>query len=220
MPGSDADAAEDGTPPKLGSWRRLWQNPDGESLTVRLKDVMLKPMVESETRPDRPAPGADLTDVDEIQAAIDRADDTERLVGLVLAPVAALIGLIVTGSLISNDPKALLANGAVNIKHVNPSLYLEIGGVAFVLALLMLALAWWRKRLFLGIVMALYGLTIFNLKFWGFGIPYLLAASWYLVRHYRLTQKLKLASADGGGARPGRPGPGGPNKRYTPPTGR
>jgi hypothetical protein len=40
------------------------------------------------------------------------------------------------------------------------------------------------------------------------------------VRHYRLTQKLKLAAADGGGARPGRPGPGGPNKRYTPPTGR
>ena len=46
------------------------------------------------------------------------------------------------------------------------------------LALLMLVTAWWRKRLFLGITMALYGLAIFNLHYWGFGIPYILAAAW------------------------------------------
>ena len=49
----------------------------------------------------------------------------------------------------------------------------------------MLATAWWRKRLYLGIVMALYGLTVFNLHYWGFGIPYLLCAGWWIVRAYR-----------------------------------
>ena len=91
--------------------------------------------------------------------------------------------------------------------------------------------AWLRKRLFLGIVLALFGLGIFNLKYWGFGIPFLMAGAWLLVRAYRLQQKLKLA---GGGSKntygppnsrvpPNRlPSAGGvlprPNKRYTPPT--
>ena len=86
----------------------------------------------------------------------------------------------------------------------------------------MLAMAWWRKRLFLGIVMALYGLTLFNLHWWGFGIPYILAGAWYLVRAYRLHEKLKLATADGGTtrARPATKRFQAPNKRYTPPTSR
>jgi hypothetical protein len=89
-----------------------------------------------------------------------------------------------------------------------------------VLAVAMLGFAWYRKRLFLGLTCALFGLSIFNLHFWGFGVPFLLVGSWYLVRAYRLNQKLKLATAsDGQGPGPGpRGGPTRPNKRYTPPT--
>ena len=93
--------------------------------------------------------------------------------------------------------------------------------VLFGLALIILASAWFRKRLFLGIACALYGLSIFNLHYWGFGVPFLLIGSWYLVRAYRLGQKLKLAKARTG--RPDHPGPAvrrrraQPNKRYTPP---
>jgi len=94
----------------------------------------------------------------------------------------------------------------------------------------MLATAWFRKRMPLGIVMALFGLGIFNLHYWGFGVPFLLAGAWYLTRAWRLQSKLKLA---GGGSRRsyGPPNSGGspnrlpsaggvlprPNKRYTPP---
>ncbi|MGO9028941.1 MAG: hypothetical protein ACLQOZ_09990 [Acidimicrobiales bacterium] len=220
MPGSDPDAADDGTPPKPSTWRRLTSNPDNEPLSSRLKDAMLKPVVAAEVGPDaKPAP-PEPTTVEELEQAVARADDKERLVGLIMAPLAAGIGLLVTGSLINNDPKALLANGAVNLKHVNPSLYLEFGGISFALALVMLGMAWYRKRLYLGIAMALYGLSIFNLHFWGFGIPFILAGAWYLVRAYRLQQKLKVAKAGGGGSGAGQPGTGRPNKRYTPPTGR
>ena len=91
--------------------------------------------------------------------------------------------------------------------------------------------AWLRKRLILGIVMALFGLGIFNLHYWGFGVPFLLAGSWYLVRAWRLKSKLKLAGGGSGRSygppnsrlRPtGLPSAGGvlprPNKRYTPAT--
>ena len=189
-------------------------------LTERLKDAMLKPAVQAELGPGETADQGPTT-VEEIEASIARCDDKERLVGLLMAPLAAAIGLVVTGSLIANDPKARLANGAINVKHVNPTLYLELGGASFVLALAMLGFAWYRKRLYLGLAMALYGLSIFNLHFWGFGVPYLLFGSWFLVRAYRLQQKLKLARGDDGTTRPG--GAAGaaprarPSKRYTPP---
>ena len=64
------------------------------------------------------------------------------------------------------------------------------------LAVLMLATAWFRKRLYLGIAMALYGLSIFNLHYWGFGVPVHPGRRLVLVRAYRLQQKLKLAKAD------------------------
>ncbi len=80
--------------------------------------------------------------------------------------------------------------------------------------------------MFLGIALALYGLAVFNLHYWGFGVPFLLAGAWYLVRAYRLSQELKRV----GGSRrvaversepPGQPWRAGPrprpNKRYTPP---
>ncbi len=125
---------------------------------------------------------------------------------------------MITNSLIADDPKATLANGAVNTAHVNPSLYLELGTVTIVLAVLMLAMAWWRKRLYLGITMALYGLSVFNLHFWGFGVPFVMAGAWYLVRAYRLQQKLKLAREEAPSKGTGSGRSTRASKRYTPPT--
>ena len=187
-------------------------DPQKEGLGARLQRALLKPAPDGATKP---VAFDDLTTVEEIEGAINRADDTERLIGLIVAPLAAAIGLVVTSTLIANDPKAHLASGAINKLHVNPSLYLEIGGVAFLLALLMLTFAWARKRLYLGIVTALYGLSIFNLHYWAFGVPYILIAAWYLVRAYRLQAKLKTARAEGGGGGSGQRY-GGANKRYTP----
>ena len=66
--------------------------------------------------------------------------------------------------------------------------------------------------------MALYGLSIFNLHYWGFGFPFILVGAWYLVRAYRLSEKLKEAKAGDAGppARSGR-AEAPAAKRYTPP---
>ena len=143
------------------------------------------------------------------------ADDKERLTGLLAAPFAAAIGLITTSTLIANDPPALLANGAVNKLHVTVGIYHELLLALLALALVMIGSAWFRKRLPLAMSMALYGLALFNMHYWGFGIPYLLAGSWLLVRSYR-AQRL---SASGPGAAQRAPAPSRPsgNKRYTPP---
>ena len=109
-----------------------------------------------------------------IEAAIKRADDKERLVGLLAASVAAAIGLLVMASLVAHDPTALLQG-----RPSMPSLYLELGAVTMALALVMLVTAWFRKRTFLGIAMALYGLSVFNLHYWGFGLPFILAGAWF-----------------------------------------
>jgi len=135
--------------------------------------------------------------------------------------VAAAIGLLITASLVANDPKAHYANGQIDKLHANPSTYVAFGAVAMVLALVMLGAAWFRKRLVLGIATALYGLSIFNLHFWGFGIPFIMIGAWYLVRAYRLSEKLKHAKTDEGaggatGYRPPATRPQ-PSKRYTPP---
>ena len=109
---------------------------------------------------------------------------------------------------------SLGAKSARHTSSVDSSLTLVLFGLAFV----MLASAWFRKRFFLGIACALYGLSIFNLHYWGFGVPFLLIGSWYLVRAYRLSQKLKRAKEDAGPS--GSSGPArraAPNKRYTPP---
>jgi len=92
------------------------------------------------------------------------------------------------------------------------------------LAVVMLVLAVLRKRLYLGIVMALYGLAIFNLRYWGFGIPFVMAGAWYLVRAYRLQRDLREATGGkpprAGSQRRGDAGTAPrpqPNKRFTPP---
>jgi hypothetical protein len=230
VPGGRNPDDSEGVPPALSLSQRLLlalprlrRNADKGPLGLRLRDALVKPVepgVASKSKdPETPR------SVEELEEAVRTADDKERLTGLLLAPVAAAIGLLVTAALISDDPPALLKNGTVNRLHVNPSLYHELELVVLALAALMLVMALLRKRLFLGMAMALYGLAIFNLHYWGFGIPYILAGAWLLVRSYRLQRELREATGDlsGPGGR-GRAGGAGnaarprPNKRYTPPT--
>jgi hypothetical protein len=160
--------------------------------------------------------------VNELEVAVKSANDKERLIGLLAAPLAAIIGILVVSSLIANDAPAI-KNGKPNPLHTSVAIYQELFLVVVVLSILMLVMAWRRKRTFLGIVMALYGLTIFNLHFWGFGVPFIFAAAWYLVRAYRLQRDLKEAGGDvpGRGMRRGTTASNlapRPNKRYTPPS--
>ena len=118
------------------------------------------------------------------------ADDKERLVGLIRAPLAGGIGLLIINALIADDP------AAPNKAHVNPAVYHELALVLLALAILMLIMALLRKRLFLGMAFALYGLAVFNLHYWGFGVPFILVGAWLLVRAYRVQRDLREA---GGG---------------------
>jgi hypothetical protein len=229
--GRDPDAAEGGAPPHLSVWHRfllvmprLKQNRQDGALGERLRSALVKPAAPG-TAPKAPEKPKSI---EELEDTVRFADDKERLVGLVGAPLAGLIGLLVIADLVTHDPAPLLKNGHVNKLHVSVSLYHELEVVLLVLAFLMLAMGWYRKRLYLGMVMALYGLTIFNLHYWGFGVPYVMAGAWLLVRAYRAQRDVRVATGDlpsrsgqsgqrrgGGGGGAGRPGP---NKRYSPPT--
>jgi hypothetical protein len=210
----DQDAADDASSAPMSRWARF---------TGSVSNFMMKtPRTASEDdTPTKASPSPTPETVPEIEAAIKRADDKERLIGLLGAPIAAAISLVVVGALVAHDPKALYANGQIDKLHVSPNLYLELGAVAMALALTMLIAAWFRKRLVIGIAMALYGLSIFNLHYWGFGLPFILGGAWYLVRAYRLSEKLKFAKAGGstGGAAGAGPSVARPpaSKRYTPP---
>jgi hypothetical protein len=146
---------------------------------------------------------ADDRTVEELEAAIRSSDDKERAIGLVAAPIAAVIGILVGSSTIQNAKNT----------HQSTAEFVDLTYVLLALAVLVLVTSMLRKRLFQGISLALFGLAIFNLRFWGFGIPF-------------LQQALKRAGGGGpSGAPPrpkGSPGSGGarprPNKRYTPPT--
>jgi hypothetical protein len=152
--------------------------------------------------------------VDEIQDAIRRSDDKERAIGLVAAPLAAIVGIIISSATIQNAKN----------HHQSTTVYVELTYVILGMAILILVSSMLRKRLFQGVTMALFGLAVFNLRFWGFGVPFLLAGAWYLVRAYRLQQALKKAEAAEGPPRPkgANPSTSAPrprrNKRYTPPT--
>jgi hypothetical protein len=192
-------------------------------LGERLRASILKPADPG----DRPVPTtpARAGSVEELEDQARYANDKERLWGLLAAPFAAVIGILVLSDLIDHDPAATLKSGAANPRHVNPAIYHDLTAVILGLAVLMLATAWFRKRLYLGMVMALYGLAIFNLHYWGFGIPFILGASYYLVRSYRTQRALKEATGEVGGGRAPRrrwsgQGAGRPsaNTRYTPPS--
>jgi len=223
MPGGPAsNGADGGAAPHLSLWHRFLaalphlRGEDGESVGQRVKASLVKP-----ADPDAPAKAKSSglpETVEELEAANRYADDKERIVGLFAAPLAGALGLIVTGALIAADPASVI-DGHANPKHVDPSVYGELRLVLLGLALAMLVTAWMRKRLLLGMVMALYGLALFNLHGWGFAIPFLLYGSWLLVRAYRIHSALKTATEAAGGGEEGltaRPVPR-PNKRYTPP---
>jgi hypothetical protein len=206
--GRNSGNSDENSPPRPSLWLRF-QNavvaPDGPDDGSTSKDP-------------------DTRSVDELQAEIKTASDKERAIGLIAAPFAALIAFVIITTLINHDPAALLANGQVNPRHASVSTYHELLLVLLAMSVVMMATALLRKRFFLGLAMALYGLATFNLHYWGFGVPFLLFGAWLLVRTWRLQQSLKLATGDGPASRPqkSRPAPrtSAPraNKRYTPPT--
>jgi hypothetical protein len=182
----------------------------------RLRYTMVKPDDDGKVKRDEP-----VLSRSELEATIARADDKERNIALIAAPVGAVIALIISNTLIHH----------AQLTGQSTSTYQTLTFVLLGMAVLMLVAGWLRKRLILGIVTALFGLGIFNLHYWGFGVPFLMVGSWYLVRAWRLNAKLKLA---GGGSKAGYgvphgvsasnrlPSAGGvlprPNKRYTPAT--
>jgi len=181
------------------------------SLWERIKYTLVEPDDEpsqpkqQETRP-----------VEEIEAEIRQSNDKERAIGLVAAPVAAIIGLVISSASINY---AKTHNQSVSV-------YDKLTYVLLGLAVLVLVTSLLRKRLFQGITLALFGLAIFQLHYtyFGFAAPFLLAGAWYLVRAYRLQQELKRAEAAGPGAPRPKPSSGSNgarprrNKRYTPPS--
>jgi hypothetical protein len=161
---------------------------------VAVGDATL-PRMPGGREPDDPKGGVPQS-VEELEAAVRFADDKERLVGLLAAPLAAAIGILVISALIVNDPPAFLKNGHANRLHVSLSLYHDLAGVLLGLAVVMLVMAMLRKRLYLGILMALYGLAVFNLHYWGFGLPFVMGGAWLLVRAYRLQRDLREAGEE------------------------
>jgi len=219
--GRDPDAPAGSGLPQLGIWQRFLLalprvNHDREkpALGERLRGAILKPPDPDAPPPARPSDGMSL---EELGDADRHANDKERAIGLLAAPVAAAIGLIVIDNLIAHDPAGK--------QHVPVSDYHELIIVLLGLSVVMLATAWFRKRLYLGMVTAVYGLAIFNLKYWGFGVPFVMVGAWLLVRAYRLHRDYREATGGGtsragsngrAGYAPGAPRPQ-PNKRYTPP---
>lgn len=185
------------------------------TLWERLKYSMVKPDDDAgaakEVAPDR--------DLDTVRAEVRRSNDKERAIGLVAAPVAAIVGIAISTATLDY----------AKTHHESLTVYKELTYVLLGLAVLILVASLLRKRLFQGITLALFGVAIFQLKYTylGFAAPFILAGAWYLVRGYRLQQELKRVEAAGGGGgrvRPNRASPTGmparprPNKRYTPPT--
>jgi hypothetical protein len=184
---------------------------DKQSLSDRVLGALLKPGAPSPVTPQGTA---------ELEHESRYATDKERLIGLIAAPLAAAIGFAITSALISHDP------AAPSKLHVSVSLYHEVLIALLALSVLMMVTAWFRKRLYLGIVLALFGLTVFNLHYWGFGVPFLMFGAWMMVTAYRINKSLKEATGDGsaasGSLARGASAPPGskprPSRRYTPPT--
>ena len=229
MPAGRSSDADGGAAAKLSFGQRLLlrlprmpsrtDGPARAGLGERLRSAVLKP-APPEVAGRTPAPRSVSAEasIEELEDRVRYADDKERLIGLLAAPIAAMIGILVTNDLVANDPPAFLRNGHANKLHVSVGLYHELEIVVLLLAMVMLASAYYRKRLFVGGAMALYGLAIFNLHYWGFGVPYVLFGSWFLIRAYRAQRDLKEATA-GGPSRARDSGQTRPraNKRYTPP---
>ena len=119
------------------------------------------------------------------------------------APLAAIVGILVGSATIQHAKDT----------HQSVTVYDELTYVILAMSVLILVSSLLRKRLFQGITLALFGLAVFNLRFWGFGVPFLLAGAWYLVRAYRLQQALKRARGRCARARPSATAPDPPTAR-------
>ena len=190
------------------------------SIKGRLSRRFLKPI-------DPTAPHAEVApprSVEELEADNRSMTDVERLIGLVMAPLAAVVTLILISQYVNN-----WKNQHPGQAHV-PSSYSELFVVFLILAALIMVAAWFRKRMYTGLAIALFGLSIFSLNWKWLPIagPFVLVGAWYLVRAYRAQQAVKLAGGDpsrwsprakdAGSAAPPGPSAPQPNKRYTPPT--
>jgi len=225
MPATGSGPLEGDGGPDLSVWQRtllrlprLGGRADKTPLKDRLERTFLKPVdpAKAQKSPSLPRP-EDLT-IEELEAA-KYSDDQERLIGLSLAPLAGIIAILVTTHQLANNPAAYLPSGRPNPAHLSPGLAHELELVLIALAVVILVTSLVRRRLYTGIATALYGLAIFNLHWWGFGIPFVLVGAWFLVRAYRAQQAYKAAASGGAGRRAAGGGPPpGANKRYTPPT--
>ena len=136
-----------------------------------------------------------------------------------MAPIGALIAFLVIHADIDNDPAQYLKSGASSDPKYTTREHLPRGAAGAVghVRVLMVA-AWFRKRLYMGMLTALFGLAIFNLHWWGFGVPFVMVG--------RLVPGAGLPGPEGpqrgDRAMPshGRPVVPTPSKRYTPPTAR
>jgi hypothetical protein len=216
MPAAHHDL-EYAAPPKLSRWYslrlRLPHPNRGQPkarLVDRLRDATLKP--EDLEAPPQSRGAYELSGT-ELEIEEKRANDKERAIGLLAGPLATIITFVVVHTLVVNDPSASLSDGAVNKLHVSLSTYSHLFLVLIILSFAITGMALWRRRLYMGIVTSLYGLAIFNLHYWGFGVPFVMVGAWYLVRTYRLHRKLKEATAGEPSVTPRSI----PNKRYTPP---
>jgi hypothetical protein len=184
------------------------------SLMDRFRDSVLRP-VDPEDAPK----GAYELSGRELEIEQKRLNDKERAIGLLAGPLATLIAFLVVHEVVTHDPAQYLSNGTVNKLYENPSIYYELFVILLIFSFGMSAMALWRKRIPLGILTALYGLAIFNMHYWGFGVPFVMVGAWYLVRAYRLNRNLRESNPDSGPIVTSRPPlPPSPNKRYTPPT--
>ncbi len=188
---SDVSVIAGGLAPEDSAEGSEQQSSLRQRLKDRLREAFVKPVGDVSS-------AAETSDeplsVEDLEADVRSADDKERLVGLLAAPFAAAIGILVMRALIINDPPVLLKDGQTDTLHVSLTLYHDLEGVLLALSILMLVTAVLRKRLYLGIVMALYGLAVFNLHYWGFGFPFIMAGAWLLVRAFRLQRDLREAT--------------------------
>jgi hypothetical protein len=215
----DPEGSGGAAAPKVSLWDRLLfrvpRSSNGGQPKPRLMDRLNSAVIKP-ADPDAPPknPGAYELSGEELESELKEINDKERAIGLLAGPVATLITFFVIHAKVVSDPPARLADGAINRLHVNPSTYQGPFWVLIILSFGITGMALWRKRLPLGIVTAMYGLTIFNFGYLGFGVPFVMVGAWYLVRTYRLHRNLKESTADGPSTTPTRPAP---NKRYTPP---